>query len=213
MDRPKTIDVTAGEYVGALASIFLMGTLLGWGLFSGGGWIEALASSNNAAEWVQGIGSLVGIAIAIYVPWKQRQVQDRRQARVVAARVRAPLESWIDCFSAFDESIDRSDEKPPNGDLVWIGSRNDSIFGASETIENQIDQLYLLGTGGDRIFDAMRKAHEARESCRMLIQRFGDSEQSCNYESAGNQMQGIWDRYYSIQNDIGEALDVVVELL
>ncbi|SFN07474.1 hypothetical protein [Dokdonella immobilis] len=220
MEKISRANITSSELRWSFGAFFVMGFFLGGIFFADDGWIVALAKNPDAPEWAQGIGSLVAIAIAIYVPWKQRQneaadraAQDRRQARAIAAMLRAPLDEWIDSFHSFEQNIDRSDVNFSNGQLIRCGSVGSYFFGTSKTIERHIEQLYLLGTAGDRIFDALRKAHEARALCESLLGEIGYSQERDNEVYRSDQFRMIWDRYSSIQNDIGEAIDIVVELL
>lgn len=217
MKKRKPIDVTPGEYVWTLSMILVMGTLLGWGLFGSDGWIEALAGSKTASEWTQGIGSLVGIAIAIYVPWKQRRDelndrtrQEQRRARALASKLRAPLEDWMDRTLSLDGEVMFANNQETIRQILWSGTADHGIFDVPKGIELQLDELYLLKSGGDLVFDALRKAHEAGKACHALVSHVGlDGDFSTNDVST----RYILRRYMSMKNDIMEALQIVVKTL
>lgn len=56
--------------------------------------------------WVQAVGSLIGIAIAIAVPWAQHRLNSRRDRHASIARARALSLAYLDFFREQKMAID-----------------------------------------------------------------------------------------------------------
>jgi hypothetical protein len=95
--------------VGPAAALgFLIEFLIGWRV------IGAAMQGQHAPEWVQAIGSLVGLGIAIGVPWRlhvterlRRLADDHARAKVVAVGTLADLESILDLASSAAIGIEK----------------------------------------------------------------------------------------------------------
>jgi len=66
----------------------------------------AEAAGIDWPAWVQAVGSLVGIAIAIAVPWAQHRLAEKRDRRAASARARAISLAHLEFFREHKLKID-----------------------------------------------------------------------------------------------------------
>ena len=169
------------------------------------------------AAWVQAIGSIVAIAVAIAVPAVQRRSErrdvresERLKARALAAVLRAPLEQWLSSFGHFEDGARGPDGRIAPRDLVAVAAADNGLFAPPRELIDNLASLHLFRSAGGLLFDAIRKSHEAKASASMLHEQCPDDE----LETAGKKlMSEIGLKYKSVQNDIGEALSEIVEIL
>lgn len=127
----------------------LFGLLAGWGLFYRWGSSPSLEPV-NLSDWAQAAGSLLGIGIAVYVPWRQRQYQideEGRQQndlrRIMHTALYQPVEGYrADCayfYRDLNAARQRRAQMPK------------FLFDRPPEFTQFREKLHLLGELGDRI--------------------------------------------------------------
>lgn len=139
-DRDKIVLTTIGVGFGLLA---------GWGLFYRWGTSPSLEPV-NLSDWAQAVGSLLGIGIAVYVPWRQRQYQideerrrDRELLEIMHTALYQPVEGYrADCTYLYTDlraTRHRRNQMPK------------FLFDRPPEFNQFREKLYLLGDLGDKI--------------------------------------------------------------
>jgi hypothetical protein len=110
-------------------------------------WIEA---HPGAAAWVQAVGSLVAIGIAIWVPaWQRRTARrDARDERLAKARsllmlIGADLIALRVEVDAMNETLSSPPPAGPYRPVVTLA--NQLAFNVPRMLRERIDSLYLFG--------------------------------------------------------------------
>jgi len=176
------------------------GVLLSWGLFYRWG-SAPQAKPFDAPAWVQAIGSIVGILVAIAVPAWQR-FQQRADARYTDDLKARSLASVIfrgvkDLEQAIQDAFDRLAAVHNQG-----RQRSTLYVGIPDIIYDHKDRLYILGEPGSNLLRAMyylselvdrgdgqwefRKEHfDNYETELRRIQKYNDSALSGLHELMG----------------------------
>lgn len=139
-DRDKIVLTVMGVGFGLLA---------GWGLFYRWGSSPNLEPV-NLSDWAQAAGSLLGIGIAVYVPWRQRQYQiDEERTRenelreIMHTALYQPVEKYRADCAYFQQDLratrQRRDQMPK------------FLFERPPEFNQFREKLYLLGDLGDKI--------------------------------------------------------------
>lgn len=139
-DRDKVVLTAMGVGFGLLA---------GWGLFYRWGSSPNLEPV-NLSDWAQAVGSLLGIGIAVYVPWRQRQYQideERKREKELREIMHTALYQPVEGY--------RADCAYWQRDLRATRQRRDQmpkfLFDRPPEFNQFREKLYLLGDLGDKI--------------------------------------------------------------
>ncbi|UQY89256.1 hypothetical protein LQE85_08680 [Stenotrophomonas rhizophila] len=139
-DRDKVVLTALGTGFGLLA---------GWGLFYRWGSGPAFEPV-NLSDWVQAAGTLLGIGIAVYVPWRQRQYQideERRRETELREIMHTALYQPVEGYRADCAYLQR--------DLRATRQRRTQmpkfLFDRPPEFDQFREKLHLLGELGDRI--------------------------------------------------------------
>lgn len=125
------------------------GFLAGWGLFYRWGSGPTLAPV-SISDWLQAAGSLLGIAIAVYVPWRQRQYQideerrrDRELVEIMHTALFQPAEAYRASCAYFQRDLHARRERRKNMPTF--------LFERPIEFDQFREKLYLLGALGGQI--------------------------------------------------------------
>jgi len=125
------------------------GLLAGWGLFYR--WASSPSIEPvNLSDWIQAAGSLLGIGIAVYVPWRQRQYQideERKRDKNLQEIMHTALYQPVEGYRASCAYLKR--------DLRSLRRRRDKMptfmFDRSTEFDQFREKLHLLGELGGKI--------------------------------------------------------------
>lgn len=123
-----------------------------------GGW-PAL-SANEQAAWLQAIGSVIGIGVAIAVPWWQRRSERADQAVREARRARSLGTVVIRELRTLErrmESEMRKLKTARDHELIEVSKR-----AIPQLLWDKADDLHLLGAPGSKVLLAIFQIFEAR---------------------------------------------------
>lgn len=132
------------------------GVLLAWGLFYRWG-SAPKAEPFDLPAWVQAIGSITAIGVAIYVPWRQRnqQIEDARQVeksraqrereivRLMHSAMFHPVESFRTTCIQLQKSV-----RSPLNDRRFLP---DDVFDRPIEFNQFRNELHLMGEVGHKI--------------------------------------------------------------
>lgn len=126
------------------------------------GWVGWCAlSPNEQAAWLQAIGSLVLVGVAIVVPLCQRRSERRDRARRERRRARSLGTIVIRELRKLEHRLqDEIDRLAAAGDyeIVPVGGR-----AIPQLLWDNANELHLLGIPGDRTLQAIYEVFQARE--------------------------------------------------
>lgn len=132
------------------------GVLLAWGLFYRWGSAPKVKAFDLPA-WVQAIGSITAICVAIYVPWRQRNQQmadarlaeerrigrDREVVRLMHAAMFQPVESFRTTCIQIQKSV-----RSPLSDRRFLP---EDVFDRPIEFNQFRSELHLMGEVGHKI--------------------------------------------------------------
>ncbi|GEM_PF-3867125 len=125
------------------------GLLAGWGLFYRWGSSPNLEPV-NLSDWAQAAGSVLGIGIAVYVPWRQRQYQideERRQQidlrRIMHTALYQPVEGYRASCMYFYRDLSATRQRRAQMPKF--------LFDRPPEFDQFREKLHLLGELGDKI--------------------------------------------------------------
>ncbi|WP_449466050.1 hypothetical protein [Stenotrophomonas humi] len=132
------------------------GTLLAWGLFYRWGSAPDIKPFDLPA-WVQAIGSITAICVAIYVPWRQRSQQmtdarcaeerrvqrEREVIRIMHAAMFQPVESFRTTCIQIQKNI-----RTPLADRKYLP---EDVFDRPVEFNQFRNELHLMGETGHKI--------------------------------------------------------------
>lgn len=128
---------------------FIAGAVIAWALTSDQATIK-FTSRTEWAAWVQAIGSVAAICVAIYVPWRQRQQAiddqkrlERQKIRIMAGALSAAAGQYRGSLSAAYAFLDKDHKS--RRQVPDTGIRRPVEFDQFRA------ELYLLGDIGERV--------------------------------------------------------------
>lgn len=135
------------------------------------GWC-ALSAIEQAA-WLQAIGSLIGIGVAIAVPWwmqhlanERAKAVSNRRAMALGLAVRGELQQMGDRLNKVwdDEHPDHHVQHyQKEGNAVILGEHAAAALDLPEELSARVDELHEMGAAGDAALRAIHHIHRARE--------------------------------------------------
>lgn len=130
-------------------------------------------ASGTAASWVQAVGSLFALGIAIYVPYSlhirdlhSRRESDIARAHVVAASVQLLIEPAVGFLKAFLERAENVDPK-----FTTISAR-EWLTKCNQLIKPTYDQLLLLEPGSREMAVALARGFNHVEQMNRVFSRW-----------------------------------------
>ncbi|WP_406232741.1 hypothetical protein ACI703_15755 [Isoptericola jiangsuensis] len=129
---------------------FCAGALVTWALLSHDTYHSATAAKIDWPAWVQALGSIAAIGVAIYVPWRQRAnaMQDearkeRIRRRIIAAAIYPALAQYQTATAQLLKLVDADHERRKG--IPAEGIRRPVEF------DQFREDLYLLGDLGNMV--------------------------------------------------------------
>lgn len=140
---------------------FGAGAFFVWALMSGG--LRPVHAPKDLPAWVQAIGSIAAILVAVGVPaWQRRQeLRDKRAQEALVARsfgliLLRELETMQ---RRIERDIDEVEKRPLDDDIM---TNKDTI---PQELWDKGESLHLLGPAGGHTISAIHAIHRARSAC------------------------------------------------
>jgi hypothetical protein len=146
-------------------------------------WLATLESA-LAASWIQALGTLLALVIALglsagqrYIDVRDRRSQDLAKARTVAFLIWDSYLLWAGKVHRMRRHI-FSTARDANSDPAFLNEIAPEIFVVPKPITEQVERLYLLGAAGDKLLKASWIVGEARLRLNTLLEKnpYGELE-------------------------------------
>lgn len=142
-------------------------------------WWSGLTSSEKAS-WIQAAGSLVGLGIAIAVPWRLASRTERARARSKALLIAPPLFESVGKVRRMDDAV------PANGPNAGVIPRSFSVpddLEPKRLVSVDFDNEYLkagISAHSDGLHDLGPAAKSVQRYVRLLLE-FADELDAYSY--------------------------------
>ena len=162
--------------------------------------LSFVESHLGVAAWIQAFGTLIALAVAIWVPFRIHKSERRelekdriRQGQGIALRV-------MHVLRALDGQIERAlsgieseyqDEAPEFKDLA---------IAVPQPIEDVLDQLWLMGSAGGSILHAVSTLQT-------------NKIENANVNEIGHVFDLAVERLESVRRDIADALEAIDQIV
>jgi hypothetical protein len=141
-------------------------------------WLLAWVQGHEAlAAWVQALGSILALAVAIGVPAWQRHIEhrDREAERKLRARSLAIVlyPEVAGAVARLNVAVDRLHvaEKVKTGEYFDMAGQNEMFVGVPMVLRDAIEHLYLLDAVGDGLMQLMVTLDELYQSVSEAVGR------------------------------------------